>query len=113
MSSSNPYRKIISTLIRSTPAGVSLLLGALVLGSGSAGATAVPPTPEASVAERLATIRAAVSEVTTDDVKQNGESSGRDPGIKLAWGNWGGGWGWPNWNNWHNWRNWGNWFRNW
>jgi len=111
MLSSNPYLKIISALVRKSPVSVSLLLGALALGSSNAHASAVPPpTREASVAERLATIRAAVSDVTSDDAKGNGESVAQDPCVQLAWGNWG---GWPNWNNWRNWRNWGNWFRNW
>lgn len=120
---------------RRTLTALAALLPLGALGISSALAKA-PTEPVASVtgsgaeqpgvAERLAAIRLAVSQVTAD---QAGLQLG-DPAIEKAWwgngpyggGVWGNGGGWKNWGNgWHNggWRNawanggWNNWHNNW
>ncbi|MFO1055943.1 MAG: GrrA/OscA1 family cyclophane-containing rSAM-modified RiPP [Dongiaceae bacterium] len=99
----------ISSALASTPASARDSTPA-VAAQGSA-------LEQPGVAERLAAIRAAVSEITGGpNLPQAGE-----PGIqRLAWHNWGnfGPWfngGWKNWGNgWHNggWNNWGNGWHN-
>jgi hypothetical protein len=117
------YRKILSGIVPAGAVGASLLLGSAVSGNAREEPAGLQPRSfePMAVAERLAAIRGAVSDVA------NGESAHADPNMRLAWGNWwrnggwgwrrpwwgAGGWGWPNWNNWHNWNNWPNWWRNW
>jgi len=125
------YVKILSGILPAGAVGVALLLGST--GSSTANQHPTTPVPSTSdrdgIAERLAAIREAVSEVAdTGDT----ESKPGDRNMRLAWGNWwnNGGWGWArpwgaqprgdwgwpnwnNWNNWHNWNNWNNWWRNW
>jgi hypothetical protein len=116
------YQKILSGIVPAGAVGASLLLGSAVAGRASEEPPSLQPQAlqPTGVAERLAAVRQAVSDVA------NGESARRaDPDMmRLAWGNWwrnGGwgwrrpywGWGWPNWNNWHNWHNWPNYWRNW
>jgi hypothetical protein len=102
--------------------GASLLLGSAVPGSAKEEPAGLQPRifEPTEVAERLAAIRGAVSDVAKDQAAERA-----DPKMRLAWGNWwrnwgwglrpwwGWGGGWPNWNNWHNWNNWPNWWRNW
>jgi hypothetical protein len=107
------YFRLFSQIMPAGAVGVSLLLG----GSGAAGAVQPPlalqpaASNPASVAERLAAIRLAVSDAGRSAVQQ----PGGEP--QLAWGNWwrNGGWrngGWGNWRNgWHN--GWHNWWHNW
>jgi len=119
--------KALLELAASGAVGVALLLGA-----APAATAAQEPSDQSQdtaqkrrVAERLAVIRDAVSEVE--------KTEGADPlrAQRLAWTNWGNGggrpwgnagWGrpWGNsgygypWNNWKNWRNgWNNWRNGW
>ncbi len=106
------YLKTVSHLMPAGALGVSLALGAAAPALASQDpADAQPPTVDHErVSERLAAIRAAVSEVAGD------REAAAKAEQRLAWGNFRWGWGWPNWRNWpnwHNWRNWGNWFHNW
>jgi rSAM-associated Gly-rich repeat protein len=106
--SAQNYRKILSVLLPAGALGMSILLG-----SGGAQATpeiAVDPQAGAAaprVAERLAAIRDAVSEVTTPVSKAAPATEGSE---RLAWHNWANfGIGIPYWNDWRNgWKNWGN-----
>jgi hypothetical protein len=103
------YQTVLTQLAPAGAVGVSLALGAAAPAAASESPLGAQPsvTEKATVSERLAAVRDAVSAVDqtkTDAAKADG---------RLAWGNWGFGYGWPNWNNWHNWNNWGNWFRNW
>jgi hypothetical protein len=103
------YQTVLTQLAPAGAVGVSLALGAAAPAAASEPPLGAQPaaTEKATVSERLAAVRDAVSAVDqtkTDSAKADG---------RLAWGNWGFGYGWPNWNNWHNWNNWGNWFRNW
>jgi hypothetical protein len=119
------YRKILSGILPAGAVGASLLLGSSVSGSARQEPAGLQPRSfePTAVAERLAAIRGAVSDIA------EGETAGRaDPNMRLAWGNWwrnwGWGWGgpyrpwwgwgggWP-WNNWRNWNNWPNFWRNW
>jgi len=109
------YRKILSVLLPAGALGMSILLGS----AGANAALDVPADPPGSakqqVGERLAAIRAAVSDVTALEGNIGSALHGTD---QLAWHNgWlNGGWrnGWKNWkNNWSNgWKNggggWGN-----
>ena len=120
MSLRQRYIKVLSQIVPAGAFGVSLLLGAAAPGD----AAQYPANSQLSaadrppVAERLAAIRQAVSDIAGDTVRSR-------PGEQqLAWGNWwrNGGWrngGWGNWRNggWHNggWHNggWHNWWHNW
>ena len=117
------YREIVSKLMTPGAIGMAVLLGSAAPVAANPDPAIQPQSPAQGerVSDRLAAIRAAVSEVggvqTTDAAGEQ----------RLAWGNWGGGFGfgapwgnfgyggpWNNWNNWrngwHNWRNgWGNW----
>ena len=112
------YRKILSEIMPAGAVGISLLLESTALGDANQ-----PPSGSqraaselSSVSERLAAIRAAVSDVAGPVTERNDEQ-------QLAWGNWWRNWGWrgPGWRNggWGNWRNgwhnggWHNWWRNW
>jgi rSAM-associated Gly-rich repeat protein len=112
-----------------------LPLGAL----GISTALAATPAPSATdsalerpgVAERLAAIRSAVSEMTADPSMPQPGAPGTEtiawhnwanfgPWGNGGWKNWGNGWhngGWFNggWNNWNNWKNggWKNFWANW
>jgi hypothetical protein len=106
------YRKILSALLPVGALGMSLILGA----GGAEAAREMPGGPAASlaspVAERLAAIRDAVSDVT------GGAAVPGDGVERLAWGNIGINIPlpiWPVWNNWgNNWHNgWNNWGNNW
>jgi hypothetical protein len=98
--------------------GMSLLLGASVPSFASDHPPGLQPDLSRSigVADRLAAIRDAVSELPATRL----DRERAEP--QLAWGNWrNGGWrngGWRNggWANWHNggWHNgWPNWWHNW
>jgi hypothetical protein len=118
MSLRSKYRKILSGIVPAGAVGVSLLLGSTVTGLAKDEPLRGQPQAyePAAVADRLAAIRQAVS-----DVADSASARHADPDMRLAWGNWWRnwgyrpwwGWGWPNWNNWHNWHNWPNWWRNW
>jgi hypothetical protein len=120
MSLRNKYRKILSAILPAGAVGASLLLGSAVPARAEEEPVAMQPQAFAptSVADRLAAIRGAVSDVAASAARDH------DHPLRLAWGNWWrnggwgwrrpwGGWGWPNWNNWRNWNNWPNWWRNW
>jgi rSAM-associated Gly-rich repeat protein len=116
-------RRLMTALAQLLP------LGALGV-SAALAATPDPPlaatVAEPDVAQRLAAIRAAVSELTAEEA---GLPAGDSNILDAWWGNWHPGWrnggwlngwrpGWRNapWGNWGNgWRNgpWGNWWRNW
>ena len=104
------YRKVLSVLLPAGALGMSILLG-------SAGAQAAPEAsdPQAAapsrVAQRLAAIRDAVSDVTLEEGQPVPAPA---DGERLAWHNWANfGIGLPLWNNWRNgWNNWGNNWRN-
>jgi hypothetical protein len=120
------YRKTLSGILPAGAVGASLLLGSAVPGSAREEPEGLQPRSfePIAVAERLAAVRGAVS-----DVAESATARRADPNMRLAWGNWWrnwgwgwrpgwggrpwGGWGWPNWNNWRNWNNWPNWWRNW
>lgn len=128
MSSPRKYLKIVSQLVTPGAVGVALTLGAAVPAAASTEAADAALLQREPVAERLAAIREAVSEIA------GAEAQAKDPtaGRRLAWLNWrnggwgGGGWGWGGrpwgggpwggwggpWNNWHNWNNWRNFWSN-
>ena len=110
------YRKILSALLPAGALGMTILLGSA--GAPARGTPAGGPAdeaPPARVAERLAAIRDAMSDITGPAPPPAA------PEERVAWANW------PNfsygiplpglpfWNNWHNgWNNWGNrWHNNW
>ena len=118
MSLREKYRKIVAGLAPAGAVGVSVLLGSVApAGASVGGQEPAGVQPAVSVAERLAAVRDAVSEVA-------GQQAGDGEGLRLAWGNWGNGgfwrpygWGngaWRPWGNWRNgWNNWGNGWNNW
>jgi rSAM-associated Gly-rich repeat protein len=108
------YRKILSVLLPAGALGMSILLGS----TGAQAAREIPAEPALGaapprVAERLAAIRDAVSDITVLD----GEAAPAPQGSeRLAWHNWANfGVGIPFWNDWRNgWKNWGNnWHNGW
>jgi rSAM-associated Gly-rich repeat protein len=106
------YRKILSVLLPAGALGMSILLGS----AGAQAAREIPLDPQAGaasprVAERLAAIRDAVSDVRVPGAQAAPAAEGRE---RLAWHNWANfGIGLPLWNNWRNgWNNWGNNWRN-
>jgi rSAM-associated Gly-rich repeat protein len=118
------YRRILSVLLPAGALGMSILLGS----TGAKADREIPTGPQsnlappARVAERLAAIRDAVSDIAGVE----GKAAPAPEGIeRLAWHNWKNGGGWPLWtdwrnkwkdwnNNWHNgWNNWGNNWKNW
>jgi hypothetical protein len=112
MSLRQKYLKILSDIMPAGAVGISLLLGSTAPGDANQHAAgSQPASNSAGIAERLAAIRDAASEVP--GVARSGEGE-----QQLAWGNWwrNGGWrngGWPNWRNgWHN-GGWHNWWHNW
>ena len=124
MSVGHRYRKILSALIPAGTFGMTMLLGSAAAQAAreipaTDPASAAPPTP---VAERLAAIRDAASDVAAVADRLRAPEGGE----QLAWGNWGNGGGFgigiggfgigigvPAWNNWGNdWHNWGNNWRN-
>ena len=112
MSLRQKYLKILSEIVPAGAAGVALLLGSSVPSAGAEHPASFRPSAadKAGVAERLAAIREAVSEVAEAENPDGGN-------LRLAWGNWWRNWGWNQggfgWPNWNNWRNWNNWWRNW
>lgn len=117
MSLRQKYLKLLSEIMPAGAVGISLLLGSAGPGEAARDPAEVNPAAgRSTVAERLAAIRDAVSDVAgTASTSRSGET-------QLAWGNWrNGGWrngGWGNWRNgWHNggWHNggWHNWWHNW
>ncbi len=112
MAASQNYRKILSVLLPAGALGMSILLG-------SAGAEAAreialdPPAAGAAprIAERLAAIRDAVSEMAVPEAEG---APAPEAGERLAWHNWANfGIGLPLWNDWRNgWKNWGNGWKN-
>ena len=128
MAAGQGYRKILSVLLPAGALGMSILLGSAAAQAAREVPATAPSTvaPPVRVAERLAAIRDAVSDVAiaADRVAPPGGAE------QLAWGNWGnagigigiGGFGigigvpsWNNWSNgWKNWKNnWGNGWNNW
>ena len=111
------YRKLLSVVLPAGALGLSVLLGST--GAQAAREIAVDPqagSPLPRVAERLAAIRDAVSEITGAQ-DQPARLADRE---KLAWHNWANfSFGLPSWNNfyvpqWNNWGNgWNNWNNNW
>ena len=106
-------QRYLRVLLQIMPAGVSLLLGAAAPGNAAQhSADSRLAADRCPVAERLAAIRQAVSDIAGDAVRSR-------PGEQqLAWGNWWRNGGWRNggWGNWRNgWRNggWHNWWHNW
>jgi len=113
------YRKILAALLPTGVLGASILLSASASASPQTGQPAMEPVTSEPppVAERLAALRDAVSDVTGATAMPG------DP-RRLAWINWANifppvwnNWrnGWNNWNNaWNNWHNnWNNWRNNW
>lgn len=124
MSLRERYLKLLSEIMPAGAVGITLLLGSAVAAQAARHPAELQPSASgaATVAERLAAIRRAVSDVARPAAQQrDGEQQ------QLAWGNWwrnggwrNGGWrngGWRNggWGNWHNgWHNgWPNWWHNW
>ena len=106
MSAVQNYRKILSVLLPAGALGMSILLGSTGAQAAREPPAGPPSSPVPQVAERLAAIRAAVSEVTID-----GQVAPAPEGAeRLAWHNWANfGIGIPFWNDWHNgWKNWNN-----
>jgi hypothetical protein len=105
------YLKILSGLLPVGAVGVSLALAAAAPAAADRGPSSVhsPAASQTRVSERLAAIRAAVSDVAGPKALKSGE--------QLAWWAWrNGGGGWRN-GGWRNggWRNggWRNFWRNW
>ena len=96
MSLTQKYVKIFSEIFPAGVMGMSLLLGFVASADANQPpAVAQPAASESSnVAERLAAIRDAVSDLSPIVGPGDGEQ-------QLAWGNWWRNGGWPNW-----WRNW-------
>ena len=90
MSLRDKYHKILCGIAPTGAAGIALLLGAAVPSAAARHPMGVEPlaTDKASVAERLAAIREAVSDVAKG---ANGAMQPDDE-LRLAWGNW-----WRNW----------------
>jgi hypothetical protein len=120
MSLREKYSKILAGILPVGVVGASLLLGSAVPSAANDHPAASQPlaSDKDAIAQRLAAIREAVSEVADPAANQTQS----DDDLRLAWGNWWnnwgwgrpwGGWGWPNWNNWRNWNNWPNFWRNW
>ena len=111
MSLRSKYLGILSGMVPAGAVGVLLLLGSAAPCDAGEHPSNSWPWATPGVSERLAAIRAAVSELAGPSIK-SGESE-----QQLAWGNWwrNGGWrngGWGNWRNgWHN--GWPNWWHNW
>jgi hypothetical protein len=114
MSLRQRYLRVLLQIMPAGAVGVSLLLGAAAPGDAAQhpADSRLPAAHRSPVAERLAAIRQAVSDIAGDAVRSR-------PGEQqLAWGNWwrNGGWrngGWGNWRNgWHN-GGWHNWWHNW
>jgi hypothetical protein len=115
MSLRQRYLRVLSQIMPAGAVGVSLLLGAAAPGDTAQhpADSRLSAADRSPVAERLAAIRQAVSDIAADAVRS-------PPGEQqLGWGNWwrNGGWrngGWGNWRNggWHN-GGWGNWWHNW
>lgn len=109
------YLKILSAIVPAGAVGASLLLGSVASGTAKEDPARWqrPASGEARVADKLAAIRLAVS-----DVSGTGRETRRD-GQQLAWwANWRNGGGFGAWRNggWRNggWRNgWPNFWRNW
>jgi hypothetical protein len=98
------YLSILTQLAPAGAVGVSLALGAAAPATASTPPAQAPAASTGAVADRLAAVRAAISEMDGDKAT-NAED-------RVAWwGNGWGGWGWPNFRNF--WHNWGNYFRNW
>jgi rSAM-associated Gly-rich repeat protein len=119
MSLRQRYLKLLSEIMPAGAVGISLLLGSAAPGDAARHpADSRPAAADLSnVAERLAAIREAVSDLAGEVVKSRPDEQ------QLAWGNWwrNGGWRGPGWRNggWSNWRNgwrnggWRNWWHNW
>jgi hypothetical protein len=123
VSAGQRYRRILSVLVPAGAFGMTVLLGS----AGAKAAREMPTGPEinqappARVAERLAAIRDAMSDVSRFET---GTTTGPDGTERLAWHNWRNV-GWPLWSDWHNkwkdwnnnwhngWNNWGNNWNNW
>ena len=120
MSLRQKYLEFLSGIVPAGAASLARLLGSTVPSGGAEHPASLQPSAaeKSGVAERLAAIREAVSEVTA---AEGGAARPDDGDLQLAWGNWWhnwgwnpwGGFGWPNWNNWRNWNNWNNWWHNW
>jgi hypothetical protein len=114
MSLRQRYLKVLSQIMPAGAVGVSLLLGSAAPGDAARHSPALQSktADPATVGDRLAAIRQAVSDVAGDAARSR-------PGEQqLAWGNWWRNGGWRNggWGNWRNgWRNggWHNWWHNW
>jgi hypothetical protein len=114
MSLRQRYLRVLLQIMPAGAVGVSLLLGATAPGDAAqhAADSRLPAAHRSPVAERLAAIRQAVSDIAGDAVRSR-------PGEQqLAWGNWWRNGGWRNggWGNWRNgWQNggWHNWWHNW
>ena len=91
MSLRDKYHKILSGIAPAGAAGLALLLGSAMPSSAARHPIGGAPlaTDETSVAERLAAIREAVSEVAKEE---NEAVKPGDGDLRLAWGNW-----WRNW----------------
>jgi hypothetical protein len=92
MSLRQRYLELLSQIMPAGAVGVSLLLGAAAPGDAAHHPAAAQPmaADHYPVAERLAAVRQAVSDLAGDAVRSR-------PGEQqIAWGNW-----WHNW--WHNW----------
>ncbi|MBV8131130.1 MAG: hypothetical protein JO282_01270 [Alphaproteobacteria bacterium] len=119
MSLRDKYLGILSGIAPVGAAGIALLLGSTMPSAATRYSTSAEPLAAglASVGDRLAAIREAVSDVAKRD---RTSARSEEDEFQLAWGNWWRnwgwrprGWGWPNWNNWRNWHPWNNWWRNW
>ena len=125
VSAGQRYRRILSVLLPVGALGMSILLGS----TGAQADREIPSdspsrvAPPVRVAERLAAIRDAVSDVAGVDGKPAAVPEGAE---RLAWHNWANfGIGLPLWSDWHNkwkdwnnnwnngWNNWGNNWKNW
>ena len=101
MSLRQKYQTILTKIAPAGAMGLSLALGAAAPAVASE-ATQTTPAASTAVSERLAAVRAAVTELGQAD----GNAATDEARQAWYWGN-----GWPNWRN--GWPNWGNWFRNW
>jgi rSAM-associated Gly-rich repeat protein len=122
MAADQKISKALAALLPGGALGASILLALTSTACEARSSQASEAAPQANVAERLAAIRAVVSDIGAAATR--GSSGSAEFGLADAptaeqtwWGNggwgrwhlgWGnGGFGWPNWHNWHN-GGWGN-----
>ena len=115
MSLRQKYLKVLADIIPVGATSLSLLIGSTALSDANPQRSESQEQPnKASVSERLAAIRGAVSDIIASDATQEPES--RAPQVHFAAKSGGSGPPQSRWSNYsrpfYNWKTWGNWFHN-